>query len=318
MALESKDFCNKYLRDADSPSEIGVVTLAGFMYFWGMVFFATTTLVMFFKRETISLLEEEPEEGVVKAYKTLWRVVRLPSVIQLMGILLTVKIGFAAADSVTGLKLIEEGIPRDKLALLGVPMVPLQIILALGISKYTAGPKPMNVFLKAMPFRLIMGLVFAVVVGWAPYTKIGPGDYPYYYYLVVLFVYALHQIPLYCMFVAHMSFHAQISDPSIGGTYMTLLNTLSNLGGNWPATIALWLVDPLSWKSCNGYDSACNTVEQQQVCTDGGGSCYTEIDGYNVLSVACCIIGFVWLCFMHRRVKRLQDLPASAWSVSER
>ena len=29
MALESKDFCNKYLRDADSPSEIGVVTLAG-------------------------------------------------------------------------------------------------------------------------------------------------------------------------------------------------------------------------------------------------------------------------------------------------
>ena len=32
------------------------------------------------------------------------------------------------------------------------------------------------------------------------------------------------------MFVAHMSFHAQISDPSIGGTYMTLLNTLSNLG----------------------------------------------------------------------------------------
>ena len=43
-------------------------------------------------------------------------------------------------------------------------------------------------------FRLIMGLVFAVVVGWAPYTKIGPGDYPYYYYLVVLFVYALHQV----------------------------------------------------------------------------------------------------------------------------
>ena len=25
-----------------------------------------------------------------------------------------------------------------------------------------------------------------------------------------------------------------------GGTYMTLLNTVCNLGGNWPATLALW------------------------------------------------------------------------------
>ena len=32
------------------------------------------------------------------------------------------------------------------------------------------------------------------------------------------------------MFTAIMGFHAKISDPAIGGTYMTLLNTLTNLG----------------------------------------------------------------------------------------
>ena len=32
------------------------------------------------------------------------------------------------------------------------------------------------------------------------------------------------------MFVTQMAFHALISDPMIGGTYMTLLNTMSNLG----------------------------------------------------------------------------------------
>lgn len=32
------------------------------------------------------------------------------------------------------------------------------------------------------------------------------------------------------MFVSQMAFHAQISDPAIGGTYMTLLNTVANLG----------------------------------------------------------------------------------------
>lgn len=57
---------------------------------------------------------------------------------------------------------------------------------------------------------------------------------------------------MYSMFVASMAFNARISDPRIGGTYMTLLNTVQNLGGNWPSTLALWMVDFLSWKSCVG------------------------------------------------------------------
>ena len=47
-----------------------------------------------------------------------------------------------------------------------------------------------------------------------------------------------------------MAFYAQISDPLVGGTYMTLLNTINNLGGNWPVSIALWTTDDLTWKEC--------------------------------------------------------------------
>ena len=32
------------------------------------------------------------------------------------------------------------------------------------------------------------------------------------------------------MFVSQMAFFAQVSDPAIGGTYMTLLNTITNFG----------------------------------------------------------------------------------------
>lgn len=38
------------------------------------------------------------------------------------------------------------------------------------------------------------------------------------------------QVFVYSMFVSQMAFHAKISDPVIGGTYMTLLNTVANLG----------------------------------------------------------------------------------------
>ncbi len=63
------------------------------------------------------------------------------------------QIGFAAADAVTGLKLIQAGVPKERLALLGVPMVPIQIVLPLLISKYTSGPRPLDIWLKAMPYR---------------------------------------------------------------------------------------------------------------------------------------------------------------------
>jgi len=38
------------------------------------------------------------------------------------------------------------------------------------------------------------------------------------------------QVVVYCAFVPTIAFFAKVSDPVIGGTYMTLLNTVTNLG----------------------------------------------------------------------------------------
>ena len=46
-----------------------------------------------------------------------------------------------------------KGVPKAQLALLLVPLVPLQIVLPLMISRYTTGPRPMEVYLKAIPYR---------------------------------------------------------------------------------------------------------------------------------------------------------------------
>ena len=74
------------------------------------------------------------------------------------------------------------------------------------------------------------------------------------------------------MYVAVMAFFARVSDPAVGGTYMTLLNTLSNLGGNWPSTLALWMVDSLTYKQCsapNLQNNTCVTAKEVEViCRD--------------------------------------------------
>jgi hypothetical protein len=37
-----------------------------------------------------------------------------------------------------------------------------------------------------------------------------------------------------------MAFAARVADPAVGGTYMTFINTLSNLGNMWPRSFTLW------------------------------------------------------------------------------
>ena len=70
--------------------------------------------------------------------------------------------------------------------------------------------------------------------------------------ILYLLFFHCEQVTLYCMFVSIMAFHSRISDPRVGGTYLTLLNTVTNFGGNWCQTLALWMVDGLTWTTCVG------------------------------------------------------------------
>lgn len=315
LALESADFCNKYLRMV--PKDTGIVTLSDFLYFWGMLFMVSTTLVAIFKSENVrgqgKRRVQEQTKGVMETYKQLLSIIKMPTVMTFCCLLLTAKIGFSAADAVTGLKLVEAGVPKEQLALLAVPMVPLQILLPLIIHKYTAGPRPLDIFCKAYPFRLLIGLGYAVLVWWTPSTKVD-GGFPVYYYAIVLLSYALHQVSLYSMYVALMAFHAKVSDPLIGGTYMTLLNTLTNLGSNWPSTLALWMVDPLTSKECQGAAmQTCGSPEEAGLCTNEGGVCVTTLDGFYVESVVCVVIGLAWWVWLGKKMKGLQDQSPAAW-----
>ena len=47
--------------------------------------------------------------------------------------------------------------------------------------------------MKAYPFRLGMGLVFAAIVWWTAIVG-DNGDFPFYYYIIILVAFALHQV----------------------------------------------------------------------------------------------------------------------------
>lgn len=165
LVFESKDFCNDYL--FSEPQETGLFTFSGFLLFWATVYLTVTTLVAIFKRENpndVEELEQHPDHGIKKAYPILLKILRLKPVVKLYTLMFTVEACFAAFDSVTSLKLIEYGVPKDKFALLSIPSAPIQIFFPLFITKYTTGGKPLSFFYKVFPCRFTWMIITAIFV----------------------------------------------------------------------------------------------------------------------------------------------------------
>lgn len=68
------------------------------------------------------------------------------------------------------------------------------------------------------------------------------------------------------MMVSVYSFFSRISDPRFGVTYMTLLNTINNLGWAAPHTLNLKLVDTFTFYKCSNNDeNNCSTLDLKNV-----------------------------------------------------
>lgn len=73
--------------------------------------------------------------SILSVYRDMWRVICLPSMRSLFFVLLTAKIAFSAADSVTILKLSEKGFPQEMMALSVVITFPFEIFVPILLGK---------------------------------------------------------------------------------------------------------------------------------------------------------------------------------------
>ena len=92
-------------------------------------------LLLTFQGEKSDPRMDPPSPGILSSYTTLYRILRLSSIRSIALVYLTCKVGFAAVDALTGLKLIEAGVPKERLAMLAVPLTPINILLPLIISR---------------------------------------------------------------------------------------------------------------------------------------------------------------------------------------
>ncbi len=85
-----------------------------------------------------------------------------------------------------------------------------------------------------------------------------------------MFISLITSVFNFIMYVSLGSFNAQISDKSIGGTYMTFLSLWMSLGMNWTRTVALYLINFSTTKGClfdESYFSTLSTIVPSTIVT---------------------------------------------------
>jgi len=274
---------------------------------------------MFFKKED-PVSTDDPDLNVTKVYRLMWRIIKLKHVGVLCIIHFISKIGFIANDSITNLKLIEKGLRTEQLSVMVTIDFVVQLFGGYYAARWAIGNKPLRPWLYAFWVRLALAVTSMGVVYAFPKPPVSTA-----FLVIVALNYICTQFASTVQFVGMSAFHTRISDPVIGGTYMTLLNTATNLGGTWPKYFVLKGVDLFSRATCHIPQSntevlveatECASEPGKNACKGFGGECVTERDGYYLVSSLCIVVGsLLVLLYIYRAATRLQALPTSKWRI---
>ncbi|KAI0017920.1 acetyl-CoA transporter 1 [Xylariomycetidae sp. FL0641] len=322
LAFNSKDFANKYFRAI--PSEEPMMSLGGYMTFWGWAYIAITIGLALMKKEE----RTKNEDGIWDVYKIMWDVLKLKNIQTIIIVHLISKIGFQANDGVTNLKLLEKGFGKENMALTVLIDFPFEIGLGYYAGKWSQEYTPMRLWCWGFVGRLIAAIFAQFTVSIFPADGVSSG-----YLLLVIGEHVFSTFTSTVMFVAVSAFHARVADPVIGGTYMTLLATVSNLGGTFPKYFVLKLVDAFTEATCHPPNAkidvstlksplvtqpfSCAIQAERERCENGGGTCEILHDGFYIVNVLCVAVGLLtFFLYVRPKVLHLQGLPMRAWRLS--
>ncbi|OBZ78994.1 hypothetical protein A0H81_00307 [Grifola frondosa] len=306
LALNGEDFAKKW--------GIPRLTLSAYLLFCGAMSYAVT-IWLIFKKEDKEVTEEDI--SIKAVYLTMWNICKLKHVQILLLVHLFAKIGWQANDAVTQLKMVEKGLNREDLAITVLIDFPFQIVGGWLAGRWSRGDKPLRAWIHSYWPRLVLTLISTLMVYWFPKPPIST-----WFFLLLIVQTVMQSFAGTIQFGGMSAFHTRISDPVVGGTYMTLLNTFTNLGGTWPKFFVLKGVDLFSVATCNikevGQElsvkaSECVSEHGKAACTELGGECITEQDGYYIVSAICLGFGLLSvLFFLIPTARKLQAVPSFA------
>lgn len=279
----------------------------------------------------------ENTSNIAFTYRSFLKILRLPNVQVLAIIHLVSKFAFQCNEAATNLKLLEQGFKREDLAVTVLIDVPFEIIFGYYVAKWSSdndhdarhhGLRKQNRYVQWLVgeqgvltpwlWGFLGRLASAILGSFVVKTFPKDGQITTPYFLLVILQHLLGSFMSTVQFVGISAFHTRIADPAVGGTYMTLLNTLSNFGGTWPRLLIMSMINYFSIYEC--YVPATNNTLRYRGsgmdnCTKGlMGEVSVVRDGYYITNGICVLVGAcLYFGFLKRKAQQLQSSPVSAW-----
>ncbi|CAF3933200.1 unnamed protein product [Rotaria sp. Silwood1] len=259
LTFESANFTNRFIRKPFSlPSAAsGLFTVEQFIRIAALFILVVTTCLVLFLREKEDVSNSNGEEteslSLLETYLSIWKLLKKKCIQQLTLVALLAPIGMVAINYMTYLSLVTQGVPREYLALVNIPVTLITIAAPL-IIRHTE--LPLIWYAGSYLLYLISGIPIAAYVYFTPRII----STSYYYPLLILLL-AWNEFIMTLRFAAQVGFFASISEPRIGGTYMTLLVTLHNLGFALHSSIILYVANWLPKSlvlSSSSHDGSCH------------------------------------------------------------
>ncbi|KAJ1605063.1 hypothetical protein OJ253_3333 [Cryptosporidium canis] len=339
LFLNDVQMCNKYVRpllglaiNNDRP----ICEMSQFIYFWGIVILVVTVATGIIKREVSSYLDNsdtkkdddhiedlESELTIKQAYSLLYRVLKLRPVILLIILLFIIKIPSAIIDSSLEFKLIEFGMRKSDIMLVGPILIPLSFLTPFVMTKFVAkGKSPLGLLNIILPLKLLLSLLFCMLLIWSrviykPWTKHDNIDTPHLFYYTYLALSIFSSILCDSQSLIFMTLFNLIADVRFAGTYITLFNTINNLGYKWPTSLSLWLLDYTNFDYCRASGNQFNSNKlSNHLLLLFGNPCI--IDSFFIQFTFCFIFGIIATLFIFPSViRRIETFSSKDWIVKD-
>ncbi|KAF5356065.1 hypothetical protein D9756_004015 [Leucocoprinus leucothites] len=296
LALNSESFAEKW----GFPR----LTLSAYLKFWSAICYMVTFWLLFFKKEDKEPASEA-DMSITGVYKTIWSICKLKHVQLLIIMHFFAKIGFAANDAATSLKMIEKGFKREDLAAAVLIDFPFQILGGWLTASWSRGDRPLKPWIWAFWPRLGLGLVATLIVYWFPTP---PYSFGFFAFIVVHTV--LSSFSSYSHIAEAFEYLYQ------HGRNLAKMVRLDFAFCHFDYLRNLKGVDLFSVATCHVTESGvelavqaseCVSEHGKALCKDINGECITETDGYYVVSAICMLFGLVFLvAFIIPTARKLQ------------
>ncbi|CAF0910093.1 unnamed protein product [Brachionus calyciflorus] len=331
LIFEAAEFSNKIRTFFNVKNQhYGLISIQKLFYIMGTALVITSISILKFKSEQSQKKLKTDEEqalvqknahltsnfSIIDTYKLLWKILFIKPIRIWIILMITHRFAFSV-ESAFNIKLVEKGVAREKLSLIGAILSPIMSWLPLILIDLISRTKPLKLFRSFFILKMVCIAAFGIFLFFFDHFRDNNGKFSLVFYIILAIWKLVDGFFSSATSISLGSFNAHISDRLISGIYMTFLSFWPNIGANISRTSILFILNLITIPNCerdSKFGNITNTTFLGQRNSHKN-QCSSLFEPIYPLTLVVCIFAAIWLLLSTKYFNRLQKLAKSEWEI---